>query len=250
MSRGTLPRDLSFSNAARRVASPVSLKTALGAADCGKRRHAVGDFMHELSAAQNFRRAGGDRYRRRGVGVDRSAERQRVARARRIFGRLNRRDAGAWSGSDEVTRPHAENLVGEFPPTKGFRQKTFERREARHGVFFGGKIVAGYHHKGRFRHERGGLADELKAVELRHIIVCDDDAGIQRGQSFDRFERTRKSMDGAVEVFGEHLREQVRVGLFVINEHDGSGRGRVHGCGGRDGGACRRERQSGRRART
>lgn len=124
--------------------------------------------------------------------------------------------------------PDAENFVGEFLPAKRFAEKTLEGREADHRVFFGGEIVSGDHDEGGVGNQRGGLADEFEAVELRHVIIRDDDAGVELGQAAQGIERAREGVDGTVEILHQHLGEEIGVGLLVVDNDDGSGDGGTH----------------------
>lgn len=93
--------------------------------------------------------------------------------------------------------------------------------------------VAGDQDERGVRHERGSFAEEFEAVHLRHVIIGDDDADVERGQSGEGLAGAGEREDGAAEIFGQHGREEVDVGFFVVDDDDGFAR-RVHGGWSRD----------------
>ena len=105
----------------------------------------------------------------------------------------------------DVTRPNTDNFVGEFSPTERFGQKSLEQRQPGELLLDRGEIVAADHYKRRLGYLERGAPDELHAIELRHIVVGNDDGWIERYYAVERVEGASKGHDTTIEVFLEHL---------------------------------------------
>ncbi len=117
--------------------------------------------------------------------------------------------------------PVAQDFVGEDAPAERLGDDAPERLDTRDVLRQETHRVAGDQHERHIGHERRGLVDELKAIQLRHVVVGDDDTGIEAGQLGKRRERTREGVDGCLQVLHQHRSEEIDVGFFVVNEYDG-----------------------------